>query len=79
MKFKKGKYYIHNGGRMLHMLAAVNMTGYGCGNSKTIIAEEFGSWSLIPCGMDKTSAQNWKCIKKKDWDNALIKHQEDTK
>lgn len=66
---------MHSGGRMLHMVAVVKLTGYGLGKEKTMIAEEFGSWSLIPCGMDKTSAQNWKRIKKKDWDDAVLKHQ----
>ena len=67
MKFKKGKYYKHTTGQMLHMLGYVKTSGYG----KTILAEEFSTWKIIQCGMDKYSSQNYKKIKKNEWNKKL--------
>jgi hypothetical protein len=64
MIFEVDKYYEHNGGGMLHMLCVTETTGYG----RTMLAEEFGSWRIIPCGMSEDNATNWHEISKEIWD-----------
>lgn len=56
MIFELGKFYKHNGGGLMHMIALADNPIMWFG--PTLIAEDPGG-NLTPCGMDETSAFNW--------------------
>ena len=62
MIFEVGKYYSHEGGLGLHMLARVETYCYGV----ALIAEET-SGAFRPCGEDETNAAHFREITEDEW------------
>lgn len=68
MKFELGKFYQHSGGGLMHMIAIARNPIMWMG--PTLIAES-PSGELTPCGVDATSATNWREVTENRYMNQL--------
>jgi len=63
MIFELGKYYRHNSGSLLHVIAEAETVMYG----DSLIAENSENGNLIPVGRSESNAANWVEIEQTEW------------
>ena len=63
MRFEIGRYYMHSGGRVIHIISAGKTTLYGW----CLFAEEAGEGNFLPIGSDEVAATNWTEISESEW------------
>ena len=58
MKFELGRYYEHSGGGRIHIVALAQTRMWGT----ALLSESREDGVIIPCGMSKANAVNWREI-----------------